>query len=248
MKSSFFTQPFKVANITEDKNSPLLKLMLMSASPGILDGDDYEIKIDVTGNSSLQLQTQSYQRLFNMKNGASQKTEVQVAAGGSFFYLPHPSVPHEASSFFSKNTIWLQSGCTLLWGEVITCGRKQSGESFLFSKFHTLTEIYVSGKLVIRENVLIQPSVTNVHALGQLEGYTHQATMIFLKELSQPKYLIAAIAEFLSEKKEIEFGITATPVDGIILRLLGFKAEQLFDVLQSVANTFLLQNHPAHVR
>jgi urease accessory protein len=247
LKSSFFTQPFKVANITEDKNSPLLKLMLMSASPGILDGDDYEIKIEVSSNSSLQLQTQSYQRLFNMKNGASQKTEVFVAVGGTFFYLPHPSVPHEASSFFAKNTIRLESECTLLWGEVITCGRKQSGESFLFSKFHTLTEIYISQKLVIRENVLIQPAVTDVQAIGQLEGYTHQATLIFLNGHVQVKSLLTEISEFLSDKKEIEFGITAAPANGIILRMLGFKAEQLFDTLQLVATNFFIKNNRVHV-
>ena len=56
-----------MANITEDKTGATLQLMLMSSSPGILDGDEYKIKIELEENCSLQLHTQSYQRLFNMK-------------------------------------------------------------------------------------------------------------------------------------------------------------------------------------
>ncbi len=39
LKSAYHTTPFKVAEIREDKNSAVLELMLMSSSPGILDGD-----------------------------------------------------------------------------------------------------------------------------------------------------------------------------------------------------------------
>jgi len=46
LKQSYCTPPFKVANITEDKSSNRLQLMLMSSSPGILDDDEYELKIE----------------------------------------------------------------------------------------------------------------------------------------------------------------------------------------------------------
>lgn len=38
LKEVYFTTPFKVADITEDKTQHALQLMLMSSSPGILDG------------------------------------------------------------------------------------------------------------------------------------------------------------------------------------------------------------------
>ena len=44
LKSAYHTTPFKVAEIREDKNSPVLELMLMSSSPGILDGDAMILK------------------------------------------------------------------------------------------------------------------------------------------------------------------------------------------------------------
>ena len=239
LEKAYHTTPFKIANITEHKKHHTLRLMLMSSSPGILDGDEYKIKIDIAQNCSLHLQTQSYQRLFNMKVGATQNIEVHLQQGASFCFIPHPSVPHENSIFTTRNKIYLNNNCDLIWGEVLTCGRKLSGEVFLFSKYHSITEIFRNNELIIKENLLMQPSLVDVNAIGQLEGYTHQATLIYLNEKAQIKTLIKEITEFLTTKNEIEFGITAAPKNGIIIRLLGYKAEQLFDCLNTTATLHL---------
>src|SRR5215207_11190836 len=99
LKNAFYSQPFKLADITEDRSGKTLRLMMMSSSPGILDGDEYNIKIELEEDCLVQLETQSYQRLFNMKKGASQVLEIKMAKGSSFVFLPHPSVPHESSIF-----------------------------------------------------------------------------------------------------------------------------------------------------
>ena len=239
LEKSYCTQPFKVANITEDKTAETLRLMVMSSSPGILDGDEYQWKINISKQSSLHLQTQSFQRLFTMKQGATQSTEVHQQAGSSFCFLPHPVVPHEASSFVTKNKIFLADNCSLVWGEVLTCGRKLNGEVFKFSKYHSVTEVFINNKLVIKENLLINPSIVDVNAIGQLEGYTHQATFIFLKENIPVNDLIKNISNFLSTESEIVFGISAAPVSGFILRLLGQKAEQLHACLKLIAEKFI---------
>jgi urease accessory protein len=111
---------------------------------------------------------------------------------------------------------------------------------FLFSKYHSISNVYVNGKLVIKENLLMQPSLINVHSIGQLEGYTHQASMLYLSEKAGIKEIQASLIELLNEEKNIESGITAAPVSGLIIRLLGNGAEQLFDCLQRINH--LLQN------
>ena len=242
LEKAYCTTPFKIANITEDKKDKTLRLMLMSSSPGILDGDEYKIKIDVANNCSLDLQTQSYQRLFNMKVGASQNMEVHLQEGASFCFIPHPSVPHESSIFVARNKIFLSNNCDLIWGEVLTCGRKLSGEVFLFSKYHNVTEIFLNNKLISKENLLVQPSLVDVNAIGQLEGYTHQATLIYLNEKAAIKNLITEITKFLSAQNEITFGITAAPKNGLIIKFLGYKAEQLFDCIKTIAELHLTKN------
>jgi urease accessory protein len=235
LKKSYCTTPFKVANITEDKKAQSLRLMLMSSSPGTLDGDEYRIKIELDKNCSLQLHTQSYQRLFTMKQQAVQQMNVHLADNASFCFIPHPAVPHEQSNFLSRNKIYLSDNCSLIFGEILTCGRKLNGEVFLFSKFHTITEIFINNKLIIKENLLIQPATIDVNAIGQLQGYTHQASLIYLDENADIKTLTGMIGELLSPQKQISIGITAAPVNGLIVRLLGQKAEQLFDCLKLIA-------------
>lgn len=231
LKQVYFTTPFKVANITEDKTQHDCHLMLMSSSPGILDGDVYDLKIEVEKNCSLHLHTQAYQRLFNMQQGASQQTNVYMADGASFVYLPHPSVPHEQSIFTSRSNFFIGKNCHFVFGEILTCGRKLNGEAFLFSKYHSINQIFMNSHLVIKENLLMQPSMINVHAIGQLEGYTHQASLIFLNEEADIKQLQIIFIELLSAEKNIAYGVTAAPVNGLIVRLLGQGAEQLHRLL-----------------
>lgn len=231
---NYFTAPLKLANITEDKRAKQLQLMLMSSSPGILDGDEYEIKIEMGEGTELTLHTQSYQRLFDMKSGARQVMEVHLQKGASFIYLPHPAVPHGNSVFVSKNKIYLSDHCRLVWGEIITCGRKLNGEVFQFSKYHNMTEVFMNGKLVIKENLLMQPSLIDPGQIGQLEGFTHQASLIFVDEKTDCATVSNAVYEYLLMQKELIFGVTIVPVNGLIVRLLGYKAAQLYDCLQAI--------------
>ena len=47
LKKAYFTPPLKVADITEDKKEKTLQLMIMNSSPGVLDEDKYQMKIEL---------------------------------------------------------------------------------------------------------------------------------------------------------------------------------------------------------
>lgn len=235
LENVYCTTPFKVANITENKKLKELQLMLMSSSPGILDGDAYQLKIELGAGSHVNLHTQSYQRLFNMKQSATQNLEIHLADSCSFCYLPHPAVPHKSSDFTAINRIYLSNNCLLIFGEILTCGRKLNGELFSFSKYHNITEVFINNKLVIKENLLIQPATINLQVIGQLEGFTHQASLIFFSENCDLKKASALIDNFLAKEKDLIYGITETPVSGLLVRLLAQGAEQLHDCLKALA-------------
>jgi urease accessory protein len=222
-------------NITENKQGKDLHLMLMSSSPGILDEDEYELRVDVIENASLQLHTQAYQRLFNMVYGAKQTMEVYLQEGASFTYLPHPSVPHESSIFTAKNKIYLSNHCNLIWGEILTCGRKLNGEIFSFSKYHTITEVFLNNKLIIKENLLMQPLLVNPKSMGQLATFTHQASLIIINKTIDTIEFADSVYDYLQQQTEIDFGISTTQTNATVIRILGNKAEQLFTSLKEIA-------------
>ncbi|MDO6431912.1 urease accessory protein UreD [Flavitalea sp. BT771] len=231
LASSFFTPPLKVADITEDRAAGELHLMLMSASPGVLDGDDLSIRVEVEAFGRLQLHTQSYQRLFQMKEGAVQAVEVTLGKGACFSWLPHPCVPHERAIFTGRNKIFLSEGSQLIWGEVITCGRKLNGEVFRYSKYHVKTEVFIQGQLAILENVCLRPPVFSVEGVGQMEGYTHQASLLYVGsrgvEVLQAEKCLQAL-------EGVIYGRSEGPAGSLVIRILGNKAEPLYDVLKAM--------------
>lgn len=234
LQNSYITSPFKLADVTEPCSTGELQLVMMNASPGILDGDDYHIRIEQGAGTRLRLHTQAYQRIFNMKEGAQQLMEVYLKKQASFVYLPHPTVPHENSIFSTRNHFYLDHTHRLIFGEVLTCGRKLNGEAFLFSKYHSHTRIYINQQLVISENLLMEPGLIHPAATGQLEGYSHQASLIIMDSYLNIKEVQRYLLNLLTEKKGIEFGISVAPANGLLIRLLGHGADALYQVLLQI--------------
>ncbi|GGK89161.1 hypothetical protein GCM10011405_41110 [Rufibacter glacialis] len=235
MKDTFFTRPFRVANVGQYKTDSGLYLMVMSSSPGMLDNDQYDISIKVEAGARVQLQSQAYQRLFQMQAGATQKLEIVLEPGSAFSYVPHPVVPHQNSKFKSHTTAYLQDDCTLLLSEIITCGRKHSGEAFLFTYFQNLTEVYYKQKLLLKDHTLLQPQQVPPGLIGQWEGYTHQGSLVYLNTKGKSVHAyMEKIREMLGEEKGLCFGLSETAGNGFVLRLLGNGGEQLFACFQRV--------------
>ncbi|WP_188502763.1 urease accessory protein UreD [Pontibacter amylolyticus] len=240
---AFFTRPFRVANVGQYKTDDDLYLMVMSSSPGLLDNDQYAISIKLEAGARLQLQSQAYQRLYRMQTGAIQNMKIMLEPGCAFSYVPHPVVPHQNSKFEGHTTIYLQEGCELLLSEIITCGRKHSGEAFLFTSFQNLTEVYYKQKLILKDNVLLQPRQVPPGTIGQWEGYTHQGTLVYLNTGEQPvQVYLEKVQQIVAAEKGVFFGLSQAAINGFVLRILGHGGEQLFNCFKRVQGAIWQNN------
>lgn len=258
LMDSYVSVPFRITNIGQIKEDGCLYMMLGSSSPGLLDTDNHEIDINVEENSRFQLQTQSYQRLYNMKKGSSQITKVKLAPNSAFCYVPHPIVPQENSIFRNHTIIHLEKNCELILSEIITCGRKNSefispgreifGEIFKFTYFQNVTEIRFNDLLILKDKIILEPQVVPVDTVIQLEGYTHQATFIYLNtgNSSVAYELIAEILKIMEYEENISFGVSEMAANGFVLRVLGNGGEQLFNCFQQIQN-FLWERKEAPI-
>ncbi|OOG16669.1 hypothetical protein BWD42_20260 [Sphingobacterium sp. CZ-UAM] len=203
----------------------------MSASPGIMDTDHLHIDVHVKEKAQLKLFTQSFNKLHPMKTGASQHTDVQVASGAIFHYIPHPVTPFKDSIFKATNHIHLAEDAVLMWGDIISVGRIYMKEAFEFNRLHTQTKIFRSGKLAFIDNQLLQPKKQPIQKMLFFEGYTHQATFLFSANFAQE--LKNELDEILTvEYNDISYGFTQASSDVVILRALGSDGELLYDFLQ----------------
>jgi urease accessory protein len=90
----------------------------------------------------------------------------------------------------------------------------------------------------------MQPSLCDPTQLGQLEGFTHQASLLIINETLDIDLFTTTVNGYLQQQTEIDFGISTIATHGIIVRILGFKAEQLLNDLKHIAalvHTFKIQ-------
>ncbi|SHL12041.1 urease accessory protein UreD [Chryseobacterium polytrichastri] len=236
VKDLYVSPPFRVVSVGQRKKDHKLYQIVMSSSPGILDGDRYQLDIALEKGAALQLQSQSYQRLFNMKDRAVQQLNISMQDNTSFAYVPHPVVPHEDSNFKSKAEVNIGENSQIIISEIITCGRKHYGELFKLTRFQNLTEIYHKDQLVVKDNILIQPDLIPIKSIGNLEEYTHQGTLIFYttKKHVDKNALIETIYTHIELQNEMEVGISAMEDNGFIIRTLGHGGEVMYNFFLTV--------------
>jgi len=211
-------------------------MMVMSSSPGMLNDDFYDISIEVIDGSSLNLQTQSYQRIYVSEKGTNQNMRVSVGNSAYFSHVPHPVVPHKGAHYKAKNTIHIKKSSTLLWGEILTCGRKYmaQGEWFQFKKHHAITEIFQEEVLIFKDNLYIVPEEIDLNQFGQYEGYTHQGSLFFIAPSIDVGERMNKISKRLSKEEGISFGISKILDNAYVLRVLGNEGEQLYKLFTEI--------------
>ena len=172
-----------------------------------------------------------------MQEGATQRITITLEEGSVFSYAPHPVVPHENSKFSSHTVAYLEKDCQLLLSDIITCGRKYSGEVFKFTSFQNLTEVFYQKKLVLKDNIFLSPGLSPLSTIGMLGDYTHQGTLNYIStgKESASAY-VETIVEAMQGEMGIIFGISKLSVNGFVLRVLGQGGEQLYNCFRNVQN------------
>lgn len=230
LKESYYNAPYKVVHYGSPLFHSHLELIIMSSSPGVLDGDELDMTVHVREGSRLRLFTQSFNKLHPMREGARQQVNVDLGEGSVFQYIPHPVTPFKDSVYKTVNTIRMAPDATLIWGDIIAAGRIHMGEAFQFTKLHSVTKMYRGDRLVLADNQLMMPQEQPLRDLLFFEGYTHQATLVY----ASPKgnALKQELDEILDGAyEEISFGFTQCADGMVMIRALGNDGEMLYDWL-----------------
>lgn len=230
LKESYHSAPYKLTYYGSPTFHEHLEMIIMSASPGVMDGDILTIDVHAKEEAELKVFTQSFNKVHPMKEGATQLTTVHVDNDAILQYIPHPITPFKDSIFLAKNEIHLQKEGVLIWGDIICSGRVHMKESFVFTQLHSITKIFRNGKLIFIDNQYLSPAKQPIQKMLFFEGYTHQATLLFSSSFA--KDLKLELDEILAQEYEdITYGFTQAADDVVIFRALGNNGELLYDFL-----------------
>ncbi|MCW3467818.1 urease accessory protein UreD [Chitinophaga nivalis] len=235
LHDSAFDIPFKIVHYGSRGTGSHLELMLMSSSPGMMDGDIIDVEICCRKETATKLFTQSYNKVHPCKKGTVQRHKVLLEDNALFSFLPHPLIPFRNAIYQADNEIRLSATSHLLWSDIMTAGRVHSGERFEFSRIHSKTKIYVDGRLVIFDNQLLMPGEQAIEELLFYEGYTHQATLFIVSPyVSLLKQEFDEL--FIEQFDDMKYGYTQCAPQALMIRILGNSGEGIYEWLYNIGN------------
>lgn len=234
IKQRYYSAPFNVAALPRSRNDKTLEVVFMSSAPGILDGDDYDIRLRSESGSRVKLGGQAYQRLLKMKSGSRQHQRIDMDDDAVLSFIQHPLVPHEGSDFSGESTLQVGDGCLLLFSEIITCGRLGRGERFAFKRLRNSTSLRHNERLLFKDNVILEPSSMDLESIGNLEGYTHQGMLLACDTRGDEGSLLeAACREYLNSDQFL-LGVSRPAPTLVVVRALGKSGETMYDAFKQL--------------
>ena len=195
--------------------------ILSSGGPNV-DGDRYEQLFSLDEGAFAHIATGAATKLASMRhNYSAMRQEFRLAADSYLEYLPEPVIPCRNARYISLTEIDIAPTASLIYGEMILCGRKHSRELFEYDMLRsTISARGPSGKLLFSETSL---SRSNPTRLGQMGGYDVRATAYILcpKEMSRTIYT----SFNPTQNTDLATGLTLLPDDcGLKFVALGHES------------------------
>ena len=185
-----------------------LDVCVMEVSPGLLDGDQYQLDWHVRAGARVHVRTQSHLRVHSPASapaaapargglpnfgtptatpprGATQHQHVRVAHDGWFELLPEPVVPFAGADIQLTTRVDLEPGAVAIIAEVACAGRIARGELFAFARYSASFDAYLDGRLVVASAQRIEPATlgASLDAPGALGRFTHWGTLHIVSSL-----------------------------------------------------------------
>lgn len=234
LADSFADIPYKVVHYGSRLLHEHLEVMLMCYSPGVMDGDRLHMQIDCPARAEMKVFTQSFNKLHPMKKGAGQVLVVHAGKEAMLQYLPQPTIPFRKAIFHAENNIYLKDSSHLIWGDIISGGRIQSGEQFAFTRIHTQTKVFRNRKLIFYDNLMMEPAKQPLQGMLFFQGFTHQGTLLIASPHARAlkKELDCILTAQLTD---LQYGVTSGANDTLLIRALGESGEAMYGWLKNIA-------------
>lgn len=221
LTDSYYTAPFKIMNPFQNGHQTMV--MLMTASAGMLAGDDYLHRYQIREHADLTITGQGYTKVFNTRDDfCTNHVEMEVEDYASLRYLPHPCIPFPGSDYRGKVTARLKRSSTFVYTDILASGRVARQEHFQMKQYRNELQVYLDDELVFLDLCVLHPGEVDYGTLGFWGEYTHTGMMYL--------YRPDSLEQLLTEIRGIAFpgrsGATLAK-EGILVRALGESGEEI---------------------
>jgi len=227
--------PLKIAKTFAEEASGGLGLYILDVSPGLMDGDRYEVSIRLDPGTRLFVTNPSFAKVHpSPRLGAGIRQVFSVGRGAALEYVPEPTIPFADSRFASHTRFELDEGAELFYADVLTPGRTRRGERFRYASLSLRTEAYRCGSLAMWDHFRLEPGAHRHTLPGAMEHFTHSGMCWILSDRAGEE-LLSRIRALLPESTDsLIAGASLAEDRGIAVRMLGTSAWELQRVIDAV--------------
>ncbi|KAL1719582.1 UreD urease accessory protein-domain-containing protein [Schizophyllum commune] len=143
---------------------------ILSYGGGLVGGDRVTLSVAVERGAVLVLLSQGSTKVFKVRPGVRlakvhldttstitvQNFIFTVTDRSCLFLLPDPVTCFRAASYNQIQTFHLSRDASLIVLDWVTSGRKTLGEDWLFARYYSINEIFVEGRRVARDAMLLE--------------------------------------------------------------------------------------------
>jgi urease accessory protein len=206
-----------------------LVVNMVNPTAGIFDDDEIEVNVRVESEARMVLTTPSASRVYRSRNGGTSQVRqrFEVRTGGFLEYFPEPFIPQSGARYSQRTEVFVQQGGSLLYFEWLTPGRVASGEVFQYQELRWETDLWLSGKLTLRERYCLRPDDASLEALKMTFPSAHYVSCLVVGLGQSPEALIQEM-----KIPGVYAGGTSLAHGGFVIKLLCEGALQARQALQ----------------
>lgn len=235
IKDIYFTSPYKV--MSPFVEGAHMELVQMSASAGMLSGDQFTLDMVFREHSDVTYLSQSYEKVFASKGEQTVKRmHMTVEEGARVCYMPYPMIPFAGSDFLGENQIHILKNASLLYCDIFSCGRVGMGEFFQMKCYRSRTKIWIENELVFADHTLLDPVHFCYQTMGMWDRYTHNGMLYFyVPNEKKEKQMVDWIRS--QDQNGLLAGCTKCR-KGVAVRVLGTRGDEIYEFFREIALLF----------
>lgn len=213
------------------KISPTIKLdrenipayFIVGLGGGYIEGEKYKYEFTLKNGARSIITTQASTKVYKCENNkkTKQETIIRLEDDSVLEYVTDSVILFKDAIYNQKNEIYMDENSTLIYSDGITSGWSKDGGSFTYSGVQMSTRVYINNKIVMLDNLIINPDEDDVRGLGYFEGYENFGTLLVINKNITDE-IVEHLRKMLKEVQlPINFGISKLECNGFVLRVLG---------------------------
>lgn len=240
LKDAYQSPPLKVSRVLYPESSARAVAYLVETSGGMVSGDTYTYRIHLEENADVTLIPQSAVKVYPQTKAQDtlQEFTVDIEKGAVLVLQPDTLIPYKASSFTSRTTVRMSGEASVIWGEILTPGRRERREAWEYQKLDTSFTLWINQELKCLDRLKLEPDTCHPHRIGMLEGCDYYASFWAAGEAAE-KADAGALNQHLLIPEGTRAAVTK-PEDNIIhMRILSSDLIALKKLWQQAAAYFM---------